>query len=413
MSLVYEEYVLREQGGDAPDPDSFCDRYEPWRDSVASQLRFHRELSQISGASSIETKFPAPGDLFSTFRLRSVLGQGGSARVYLAMDELLGDRQVALKVSADRSDEPTIQGRLDHAHIVPVLSVYTDMQTGLRGLSMPYREGLPLDRAIKKINPASRPKHASAIRDAIRPEPGAAASGAEECNGWVGFPSRGTYAEGVAWVVSVIARALAYAHGKDVLHRDVKPANLLLTHREGPQLLDFNLAHSTQLVERAEEALRGGTLPYMAPEQLDAFRDPEMWKGVGAAADIYSLGLLLREMLTGKKPDAPRQDIPLPWAIRDLMDRRLASLGSVRTLNPDVPHALDAILRRCLANRPADRYGTAHDLAEDLRLFVEHRPLRFAENPSRAERARNWFQRSGKGLLDWRGGLGLIAGSLS
>lgn len=394
VSLVYEEFCLREEAGERLDPERFCDRYDPWRDSLLSQLRYHFLLSQAVGAMPKARPLPGPGERFRTFRLGPVLGQGGSARVFLAHDELLGDRRVALKVSTDRGKEPAIQGRLDHEHIVPVLSVTDDPETGLRGLCMPYRAGLPLDEIIRRVDPASRPQGASALREAlldagkgIDPEEPAGA-------GWRGFPSRGSYPDGVAWVVSVVARALAYAHAQKVLHRDVKPANVLLTAREGPQLLDFNLSHSPHTADRAEAALRGGTLPYMAPEQLLAFLNPEGWGDVGEAADIYSVGLLLRELLTGRRPDSPPESAPLPRAIRELLDRRVRGFGPARALNPDVSHGLDAILARCLAYRPEDRYTSAQALADDLRRYLDRQPLAEAVNPSRRERLANWARRN-------------------
>ena len=108
----------------------------------------------------------------------------------------------------------------------------------------------------------------------------------------------------------MLAEALAYSHVKGILHRDVKPANVLLTLSNGPQLLDFNLAHDPHSADQARAALRGGTLPYMAPEQLEAYIDPERWDTVGAAAELYSLGLVLHEMLTGEPPEVPNQKLP-------------------------------------------------------------------------------------------------------
>jgi serine/threonine protein kinase len=393
VSLVYEEFCLREERGERPEPDAFCDRYEPWRDSLLAQLCCHDMLSQAIGGATPARPLPMSGDRFRSFRLGAILGQGGSARVFLAHDESLGDRRVALKVSTDRGKEPAIQGRLDHAHIVPVLSVTDDPETGFRGLCMPYRAGLPLDEVIRRVDPANRPRRAGVLRQVLAGAPESdIPEGASDAN-WRGFPDRGSYAEGVAWVVGVVARALAHAHGRGVFHRDVKPANVLLATREGPQLLDFNLSHAPHDATHAEAALRGGTLPYMAPEQLAAFLDPNAWDAVGERADIYSLGLLLRELLTGERPDSPDLSVPLPRAICDLLDRRSLGFAPARSVNPDVPHALEAILARCLAPRPDDRYSSARALAEDLERFVARRPLVEASNPSRIERARNWASR--------------------
>ncbi len=393
VSLIYEEFCLLEEHGVNPDPSAFCERYASWRSSLASQLEYHRVLSQFVAPVSTP-RFPEPGERFDRFQLDKLLGRGGAARVYLARDESLGDRKVALKVSSDRGNEPSIMGRLAHEHIVPVLSVAFDTKTGLRGLCMPYRQGLSLDKVIQIVQPSTIPQQARALSDAmatVSDETGVQAATDVE---WEGFPIRGNYAEGVAWIGATLARALAHAHERGILHRDVKPANVLLTVREGPQLLDFNLAHDPHTAVRAEAALRGGTLPYMAPEQLRAFLDPDEWEHVGVAADTYSLGLLLRALLIGEEPETPEFKLPLPRAIRSLLDRRAAQPLTIRTINPAVPHALEAILSRCLAFEPDLRYPSALDLAEELESFLTRQPLRLAINPSRRERFQNYVHRN-------------------
>ena len=82
-----------------------------------------------------------------------------------------------------------------------------------------------------------------------------------------------------------------------------------LTLRDGPQLFDFNLADSPHSADQAQAALHGGTIPYMAPEQIEAFLDPELWDKVNARADIYSLGLVLRELVTGEMPELPPDNL--------------------------------------------------------------------------------------------------------
>jgi serine/threonine protein kinase len=396
VSLVYEEFCLREECGERPTPEAFCDLYSPWRESLASQLRYHEMLSQVMGPAFVPPKFPEIGDRFASFKLLSMLGKGGAGRVYLALDGELGQRKVALKISSDQGGEPAIQGILDHPHIVPVLSVIHEPKTGLRGLCMPYRPGRPLDVVLERLKSESGPHKARELWDAARPDD--ETTDADPTN-WDGFPIEGSYLFGVAWVIAKLADALAYAHNRGVYHRDVKPANVLMTVNPGPQLLDFNLAHATDSVQEVEAAVRGGTLPYMAPEQLEAFLEPARWENVSGPADLYALGLLLIEMLTGHRPSSPPANLPPPQAIRELLDERHGSLPAIRSINLQVPASLEAIAYRCVAKTVEDRYARAEELVEDLTCFLERRPLRYAPNPSRIELAQNWIHRRALGVV--------------
>jgi len=412
LSLIYEEYCLRQEAREEIGVESFCDRYPEWKDSLASQLQYHQLISQAAGLASLSPAFPRAGETFGEFDLISLLGTGGSSRVFIARDTSLGDREVVLKVAVDRGNEPKILGGLVHPRIVWVNSVSYQPETQLRGLSMPYHPGLPLDEILKKFESGPLPSEARVFWDVLdgvssdrgfeeeantaSPAKGTARRGGGDVpvgDGWKGFPFRGTYAQGVAWIGRVLAEALHYAHTKEVFHRDIKPGNVLITRSRGPQLLDFNLAQSPHSAERAEEVLHGGTLPYMAPEQIKAFLDPACWGDVGASADLYSLGLVLRELLTRQLPGVPADNLPRSRALADFLDRRAVLDPSVRHENPSVPYALEAIVARCLAYDPGDRYASAAELAEDLRNFLEFRPLKVAKNPSLREKAENWLGR--------------------
>ncbi len=404
LSLVYEEFCLCEEFDGGADVESFCDRYPDWKSSLQSQLCYHRMISQAAGAAPGLPRFPKSGENFEEFQLLSRLGKGGTSRVFLARDLSLGGKHVALKVTLARGQEPKIQGPLQHPHIVPVYSVTYQAEGRLCGLSMPYQPGLPLDEIIKRVKPSGRPGRALALWSVLVDAPSGMNPGSElipaegvnafpRGDGWKGFPERGTYTQGVAWIVMVLARALHYAHGKLIYHRDVKPANVLLTINHGPQLLDFNLAESPHSADNAQAALHGGTLPYMAPEQIEAFLNPELWPRVGVGADIYSLGLVLRELLTGQMPDLPKAGLPAPRAMSDLLDRRRFLDLEVRRFNPAIPPSLEAIVAKCLALSPSDRYADADSLAQDLDRFLNHQPLLKAGNPSRRERMGNYWRR--------------------
>ncbi|MGO9462863.1 MAG: serine/threonine protein kinase [Isosphaeraceae bacterium] len=410
LSLIYEEFCLREEGGDAPDVESFCGRYPRWKDSLIAQLQYHRLFSQAAGGRPPAPQFPGVGECFEEFQLVSLLGRGGTSRVFLARDLSLGGKQVVLKVSLDRGDEPKLHGPLDHPHIVPANSVAFQPDKHLRGLSMPYHPGLALDVVLSRLSAEARPRKAielwHVLVDGSAKSLISSADPKKEAlltaevrragprgDGWEGFPVRGTFAQGAAWLAMIVARALHYAHGMGTYHRDVKPGNVLLTLRHGPLLFDFNLAESPHSAQQAQEAIHGGTLPYMAPEQIEAFLNPKLWGKVSARADVYSLGLVLRELLTGQMPELPDEKLAPARAMRQVLDRRPLLETKVRRIDPRIPHALEAIVTKCLAVSPDDRYRDAHALAQDLERFLGHQPLLHATNPSSRERLTNWGRR--------------------
>ena len=399
LSLVYEEFCLLQENGYNPDSAAFCEQYQPWRDSLASQLGYHRELSRAVGAEYPSVTFPEPGDRFDKYRLTSILGVGGVARVYLATEDELGGRQLAIKVSASFGQEPSILAKLDHRNIVPIWTV-AESESGLRGICMPYRPGLTLEELIKRIGRGKPPRAARAICDALRPRDSPADLPPEDQRvGWAEFPVDRTFPEAVAWIGLALAQALSYLHKQGIYHRDIKPANILLAYREGPQLLDFNLAQVPSNPNGATVAQKGGTLPYMAPEQLRAFLDVSAWGDVEEAADLYSLGLVLRELLTGRPPEIPSVRGSLAREIQSLIDRRSLPREAIREINPGVPPALDSIIEKCLAFRPIDRYASASDLAADLRQFIDRKPLLKAPNPSKIEMGFNWTHRNRHGVV--------------
>ena len=173
------------------------------------------------------------------------------------------------------------------------------------------------------------------------------------------------YVQAVLWLAARLADGLAHAHERGILHRDLKPANVLFADDGQPMLLDFNLAADTKLRVRASAALVGGTLPYMAPEHLDGLprraRPP-----VDARSDLYSLGVILFELLTGRHPfpiRRARSDEILPPDDRRparAAPRRCAA-GTRRSRRPSSRSS-----RRCLEPDPARRYQSARELQEDL-----------------------------------------------
>jgi serine/threonine protein kinase len=299
------------------------------------------------------------GDRVGDYELLGELGCGGFARVFLAR-QLSLDRLVALKVSADVGHEARTLARLEHEHIVQVLGVSVDAERCLRLLAIRYEPGATLERVLQRL--AGRP-----FRERGGPALLEAASGATPPNG-AGPLADCDAVEAVCWVGARLAEALAWAHGEGVCHRDVKPGNIFLTERGRPRLLDFNVASDAGLAEKGMGAGLGGTLPYMAPEHLDALAESAPRAAVDHRADIYALGIVLFEMATGRHPfpEAVRRDVPPGEALAHLADVRRRGAPSVRAIEPDVPPLLDRIVRRCLEPDPACRYGSAAELAAAL-----------------------------------------------
>jgi tetratricopeptide (TPR) repeat protein len=209
-----------------------------------------------------------------------------------------------------------------------------------------------------------------------------------------------TFSQAVCWVIARVADGLAHAHARGIVHRDVKPANVLVADDGQPMLLDFGVAADLKAKVAADAA--GGTIPYMAPEQLahlfagEPTPDPR--------ADVYAVGVILYEWLTGTHPFSPptgdlEAELPRLVAERKKWVPRLPA---------GVPADLAAVVRTCVAADPARRYQTAADLSEDLRRHLAHEPLRVAPEPA------GWWGR----LAKWRkrnprsGGQLLVAGGV-
>jgi serine/threonine protein kinase/tetratricopeptide (TPR) repeat protein len=214
------------------------------------------------------------------------------------------------------------------------------------------------------------------------------------------FLREATAVQAAVWIVARLAEGLDHAHSRGLLHRDLKPANILLAADGTPMLLDFNLAAETQpsLAEgEIGRAMLGGTLPYMAPEHLDAF-DPHGTTPVDAVderADMYALGLILFELLAGEHP-FPMSASPTGSALSGMIGPMIEARRrppSLRARCPQVPWSLDAVVAKCLEFDPCRRYLRARDLAEDLRRFLDDLPMKHAPEPSLRERAGKFVRR--------------------
>lgn len=339
---------------------------------------------------------PGAGTQLFGFHLRHELGHGASARVFLAEEADLAGRPVVIKVSDLEGHEPQTLAQLQHTNIVPIYSVHEDHSRRLRAVCMPYFGGATLSDVLAALGKGASPRNGHdlvrALRSVASPPVRPETMNDTQTPG-LAHLERLTYVQAAAWVIARLAEGLHHAHQRGILHRDVKPSNVLLSADGQPMLLDFNLAQD-QSDLRAPTSL-GGTLAYMAPETLGAVvaRDRQLARQVDQRADIYALGLILYEMVTGRRPFDPTASYPsLSARIEALSAERNRSAPSLRS-RPDVPWSLESIARKCLAPNPARRYQSAEELAEDLRRFLDDRPLKHAPEMSRVECVQKWGRR--------------------
>jgi serine/threonine protein kinase/regulator of sirC expression with transglutaminase-like and TPR domain len=338
--------------------------------------------------------FPAVGDEYLGFELVSELGRGSFGRVYLARQTGLAGRPVALKVGVGLTAETMRLAQVDHPNVVPVYSFHPG--TDLQAVCMPYLGPITLadvSRRIRTVAPTTLSgRLLTTVIDACRAdkraalpavEGGPAAAAPVSLTALVGL----RYTDAVLWIGRRLVAGLAAAHARQIVHCDLKPANVLLSDDGRPMLLDFGIALDRKAV--GGEVKIGGTWPYMAPEQLASVRDGAV--RYDERADLFAVGVILFELLAGRPP------FPAVVSYDEAgLDHQLASrrdCPTVRSAGGRVPPAVEAILAKCLAFDPADRYQTAADLEDDLARQLARRPLRHAPNPSRRELAAKWAVR--------------------
>jgi tetratricopeptide (TPR) repeat protein len=382
VRLIYEEVLLRRDLGDEPGEAELLARFPRWRDELSILLACDRLVRPVDDPDATaswphpdasEGPWPAVGERLGGFRLLGRLGSGAMGHTFLASDPGLADRPVVLKLTPRGLEEHVSLARLQHTNIVPLYAAPEFPGRDLRALCMPYLGGASLDRVLDDLaSHAERRPDGRAIVEAVDRAQGGLPVAVESAGPARRLLAALAYPEAVAWVAACLADALHAAHGRGLVHMDVKPANVLLASDGTPMLLDFHLARPPVVPGGLSTGSIGGTPSTMAPEQRAAMEALAAGRPVPAAidgrADIYALGRTMDAAL----------DVPGA--------REMASPG------------LRAIVGRCVEPDPADRYPDAASLGDDLRRHINNLPLRGAADRSLRERWAKWRRRSPQAL---------------
>ncbi len=427
--LIYEEFHVRRQLGEVVDVQEYFQRFPDQRPQLKALLGLVHTVTTatrpVADRSSLQ-----PGQKLDDFELLAQLGSGAFATVFLARQVSM-QRLVALKVASSRAAESETLAQLDHPCIVRVYDQKQLDEVGLHLMYMQYVPGGTLQAVVRRLN-ETPPKERTgrillrAIDEGLEQRGETPPAESPLRKRLVGMK----WPEVVCWLGARLAEALDHAHGQKVLHRDVKPANVLLSAEGLPRLADFNVGCCTKVEGAGPAAFFGGSLAYMSPEQLEAFNPAHdrPVESLDGRSDLYSLGVMLWELLTGALP-FPDLSVPGSWTV--LLDRMLeqrlawtldrpetleppglprrssapgqdtlpwsASAGRAGTVpaektagvNPAAPTlrtweslpGLRDILRTCLLPDPDRRYQSGRELAAQLDLCLKPRARELLHPP--------------------------------
>jgi serine/threonine protein kinase len=369
VARVADEFVEQLSRGESPEISAYARRY-PRVASVLSQvLPAVKMIHELDAAIDGPSASAAEIGMLDDYRILREIGRGGMGVVYEAEQVSLG-RRVALKVLPATAGidarqlarfqiEAQVAAALHHPYIVPIFAV--GCAQGVHYYAMQLIEGHSLaevlrgssrrteDDATDEMEAVERPRFCLSPREAAR-------------------------------LAMRAAEGLEHAHALGVLHRDIKPGNLLVDDQGHLWITDFGLARFRGSGDLTQSGDLLGTLRYMSPEQAVGGRllDPR--------TDVYSLGATLYELLAARPAfqSGDRQEL-----LRLISDAEPVAL---RKLDPTIPRDLETIVSKAMAKEPSLRYTTASELAADLGRFLDDRPI-LARRPGLAERAARWSRR--------------------
>jgi serine/threonine protein kinase len=461
VELIYREFCLAEAAGKQPEPAHFLARFPQYRAALERLLGLHAActpslLGRCVESSSGEANWPRAGDVIGPYVLRRELGRGGFACVFLAAQSNLENRLVVVKIASRLTREPWLMARVRHAHIVEIMSHAVVDDGAFQLICMPFWGGATLTAILAaRQRRCRRPVYGADLLADLDSVAAPEYPGVHPARPAREILAGLSYDQAWAWIGARLAEALDHAHSRDVAHGDVKPSNVLLSADGNPMLLDFNLARDGAPAHRGgPSGDLGGTLAYMAPERLQALAcehqggggaeadtsaggcaaltevRPDPTRAAGPPdpaphlADIYSLGMVLLETLSGQPPtkvalparalsEAPPSPVKAAacvYAARRGRSARALIHESESRSGRAITAGLRAILERCLDPDPARRYRCARELAEDLDRWRTNRALAFTSEPFWGQTVPRWLRQQRRTLFVAAAALSLLAG---
>ncbi|QDU41080.1 Serine/threonine-protein kinase PrkC [Maioricimonas rarisocia] len=393
--LIYEEFHIRRQCGLAIDPEEYLTDFPEHADSLRQLLGLQNEYKSTlitRPETSMALDQIEAGETIDDFHLILPLGRGAFARVFLARQKSM-QRLVAVKISADHGTEPQTLAQLDHDYIVRVFDQRQVEEGDLRLLYMQYLPGGTLQSVADRVREVPESERTGQLlldaidatleqRGEIRPSDSSIRRQLASMN----------WTDTVAWLGSRLAAALEYAHRRQVLHRDIKPANVLLTSEGVPKLGDFNISFSEEVSGTTAAAYFGGSMAYMSPEQLEAClpgtgRTPDQLDG---RSDIYALGVMLWELLTGRRPFDDSVNAGWANAVDTMLQSRQRGVPPevIAQLPKDCPAALRRVLLRCLEADRDHRWSDGGLLRQQFELCLDEHARELVDPPPDSLRLR-------------------------